>query len=175
MFVLVALFAFAPYFFDPVTWVLFHLGFSRFKAVLCSVLCSPTKHRDYRQCTDYREQFPIFQQKNSSKRKASNYLSTKTSQRILKRRASILCSGQPYLQYWHFLTTFDEVPMNINESVAISKNFQPSFGRPGQTQRTQKIQSDIRNWFQQCSTSDLGGQGTKTKTYLIAFGFHPWR
>ena len=65
--------------------------------------------------------------------------------------------------------------LNINESVAISKNFQPSFGRPGQTQRTQKIQSDIRNWFQQCSTSDLGGQGTKTKTYLIAFGFHPWR
>ena len=85
------------------------------------------------------------------------------------------CSGQPYLQYWQLLTTFDEVPMNINESVAISKNFQPSFGRPGQTQRTQKIQSDIRNWFQQCSTSDLGGQGTKTKTHLIAFGFHPWR
>ena len=95
-----------------------------------------------------------------------------------QKRAKEFSNGEPLssVQESHTLNTDSFSPLlNINESVAISKNFQPSFGRPGQTQRTQKIQSDIRNWFQQCSTSDLGGQGTRTKTHLIAFVFHPWR
>ena len=95
-----------------------------------------------------------------------------------QKRAKEFSNGEPLssVQDSHAFNTDSFSPLlNINESVAISKNFQPSFGRPGQTQRTQKIQSDIRNWFQQCSTSDLGGQGTKTKTHLIAFSFHPWR